>query len=392
MLTELTVVFGGAPYTFPALEIHHLLEDVTAEQFSARSTPCPGTGKPAENQAYSPSQIGHWIWLARQDNTGSPIVFYKIGGRRIFHRKGDNYLGDGGLITTAPLGGQGLRVIPTDPMDQGGAWQRPKAGENWANATGGAMAPTYTEVLAAMDEQGLGQDGVGSRAVAKLIRSLIKGEDLSQPQQSTHFMLCSLAAAVFIGEPRRNFSCLPTHLMILDVIESGLQYSAAGLTASTWKQVLWSPDGVGARNDAYGIEYPPGSANELGGLMPAGHKGSFDSQKKTIVKTEKRDGGEPTDRTEYEVLPAIRAKVNMTVVEQKEASLTIRWLARMVERTPNAQLTTPAFASTVLDRATPAQLFGGDVNFPAQGGNRDSAKASLKTLLEARFTDLECKL
>ncbi|HUI43221.1 MAG TPA: hypothetical protein VL523_14755, partial [Terriglobia bacterium] len=391
MLTELTVVYDGELFTFFALEIHHLLEDVTSEQFPARSSKPPGNGKPGENDAFRPSQIGHWIWLAQQGDSGSPIVFYRIGGRRIFHRKGDNYLGDGGLITVAPGQGQGLKVIPTVAMAQGGAWQRPKAGESPDNASGGAMAPTYTEVLEAMEDRGLGQDGLGSRIAATEVRSLLKGVELAGPQQGTHFMLCSLAAAMYIGEPRRNFSCLPTHLMILDILETGLHYSAAGLTATTWKEVLWSPDGVGPRNDAYGVEYPPGTANELGGLMPAGHKGSFDSQKRTSIRTVRTPGSTETkEQIEYATLPQIRARHNMTVVEQKEASLTIRWLARMVERTPACQLTTPAFASALLTKAqTLPELFG-DVNYPARGDRRDAAKAKLKALLEARFVDLEC--
>jgi hypothetical protein len=372
MLTQLTVVFEDTPYTFGAHEVHDVLEDATTAALAGMEAPA-GTGK--ADDPYTPTEMRHWLW-AMQQSGGSPIVFYGIGGRRVFHRRGDNYLGDGGRVTKAPVARvQGLAVIPEGTLAEGGAWRR----EN-----GNPMAPTYTEVLTAMGE--LGGNALSSKGVATKIRALMGGGQLADGEHLTHYMLPSLIAAIFIGEPARNYSCLATHLMMLDILERGVAYSAAGLTATTWQEVLWNPDGMGARNDAYGKEYPP---NEIGGLMPAGHKGSFDSQKQTIVGTVANSDKETIG---YATMPKLRAGFTMTVVEQKEASLLIRWLARKIEVTPACGLSTPAFEARALAKAaTVPELMGQRTVVPSMGKRRDVENA-LQVLIAARLANLTCQL
>lgn len=265
--------------------------------------------------------IGAWHHAATNVPTGKH-VYYDIGGRMIHRRSNrgsnyNNYLADWGPVDEV----QDKARAPTFT----GHHKDLRTDTSITSKTGASYPKIYYRLREEITQKQLDLYNPTTAAnVAKAVRGLLHDHNAGQPVDPPGAAL--LAAAWFLAEVCRNKNSLWSGLVLLDFIEKDIRYGGSqtdehvGSKQFTWERVLWHPDMIDFHT-LEGVAEPKDQEKDLfgkdvkldewGGKHPMAHTGSEAQAEGRLVPTFAQGG------------PGANA---MTAVQQKEASLLIRWL------------------------------------------------------------------
>jgi hypothetical protein len=186
------------------------------------------------------------------------------------------------------------------------------------------VPPTYRELARQVTELRLNQVAESQKFSQKL-RRLFQNP---QPGSTAAYggMLPTLAGAMFIAEPRRNWRAWPINWMLLDFAELLTPYGSRADKHFTWDKILWHPEALtvdsGAPNPSV-YALVPVKKPQTG---PTG-AGAAIGQIPTAGGLHRVGGKMPASPTGGGAMGGVAVGTNLNYIQQKEVSILVRWLA-----------------------------------------------------------------
>lgn len=293
LLQDLYVSEGGFKGYVSGHYALHLLE----ARMDKASKPAPAGGNGTTRQTpflLDPMTPGQWLGMIQAQNAAGGAFFMNWNGRRLAIN-GRLYVFDDGKAGAPPAG-------------------------EWNDG----VPPTYREIARQVIQLGLNQMKESQKFAVKFRRLFSNPAPGSTAAYGG--MLPTLAGAMFLAEPRRNWRAWPINWMLLDFAESLTPYGSQLDKHFTWDKILWHPEALdvdsGAPNPSVFARVPVKKA-QTGPLGGGGGIGAIQ-----FAGGLHRVGGKmPASPTGGGAQGGAAVGQNLNYIQQKEVTILVRWLA-----------------------------------------------------------------
>jgi hypothetical protein len=296
MLQDLYVAEKGYKAYIEGAYLLQLLE--ARVEKAAKQTPPGGNGQSRTTPFLVDTMTAsQWLGMiqAQKQNAGIPYYMNWNGRRLVIN--GRLYVYDDG------------KAGSTAPKDE------------WNDG----VPPTYRELSKQVLQLKL-NELKNSQKFSQKLRVMFEKGNADDVTASYGGMLPTLAGAMLLAEPRRNWRAWPINWMLIDFAESLTPYGSKADKHFTWDKILWHPE---ALNVDSGAENPSVTARVLtkkpqqGPINNAGTMGTID-----YAGGLHRVGGKmPASPTGGGTVGGAAVTANLNYIQRKEVSILVRWLA-----------------------------------------------------------------
>jgi hypothetical protein len=202
-----------------------------------------------------------------------------------------------------------------------------KAGSPAPNdAWNDGVPPTYRELARQITKLGLNQTKESQKFAQKLRRLFANPTPGSTAAYGG--MLPTLAGAMFIAEPRRNWRAWPINWMLIDFSEALTPYGSKLDKHFTWDKILWHPEALEVDSHAANPSVTARVLVKKPQTGPTAPMGGAIGPINTAGGLHRVGGKMPASPTDGGTLGGHNVGANLNYIQQKEVSILVRWLAQ----------------------------------------------------------------